>query len=73
LILETKGEGYANDEVFKAKKEFVNGEFLSKNNEAFGYKRFDFLYLEDSKSIDENLSLLDKKNNTIFQGKLKCP
>lgn len=67
LILETKGEGYVHDEVFKAKKEFVNGEFLSKNNEAFGYKRFDFLYLEDSKSIDENLSLLDKKITQFFK------
>lgn len=67
LILETKGEGFANDESFKAKTEFVNGEFLATNNEAFGYKRFDFLYLEDSKSIDENLSRLDKKINEFFK------
>lgn len=67
LILETKGAGFANDESFKAKKEFVNGEFLATNNEAFGYKRFDFLYLEDSKSIEENLSRLDKKINEFFK------
>lgn len=67
LILETKGAGFANDESFKAKKKFVNGEFLAINNEAFGYKRFDFLYLEDSKSIEENLSLLDIKINEFFK------
>ncbi|NCD11601.1 MAG: hypothetical protein EOL93_03550 [Epsilonproteobacteria bacterium] len=67
LIVETKGKGYANDEVFNAKKEFVNSEFITKNNEAFGYKRFDFLYLEDSKSMDENLSLLDKKIIDFFK------
>lgn len=61
LILETKGEGFANNESFKAKKEFVNGEFIATNNKAFGYKRFDFLYLEDSKTIEENLSILDIK------------
>lgn len=67
LILETKGQGFANDEKFKAKKEFVDGEFIAKNNEAFGYKRFGFLYLEDSKSMDENLSLLDKKITQFFK------
>lgn len=67
LILETKGEGFASDEAFKAKKEFVNGEFIATNNEAFGYKRFDFLYLEDSKSLEQNLSLLDKKITQFFK------
>ncbi len=67
LILETKGEGFANDEKFKAKKEFVDGEFIATNNTAFGYNKFDFLYLEDSKSIDENLSNLDKKITQFFK------
>lgn len=67
LILETKGEGFANDELFKAKAEFVNGEFIKANNEAFGYKRFGFLYLEDSKTIDENLRLLNQKITHFFE------
>lgn len=66
LILETKGEGYANDEIFKAKKEFVDGEFIATNNKAFGYERFDFLYLEDSKTIDENIQILNKKIKGFF-------
>ena len=66
LILETKGQGFANDESFKAKKEFITTEFITKNNEAFGYERFDFLYLEDSISLDENLSKLDSKIEGFF-------
>ncbi len=66
LILETKGEGFANDESFKLKKEFVTTDFIEKNNEAFGYKRFDFLYLEDSVSLDENLIKLNEKIEGFF-------
>ena len=66
LILETKGEGFANDESFKLKKEFVTSEFITKNNEAFGYKKFDFLYLEDSISLDENLMKLNEKIEGFF-------
>ncbi len=66
LILETKGQGFANDEVFKAKAKFVNGEFIESNNEAFGYKRFDFLYLEDSISLDDNLVIMDRKIREFF-------
>lgn len=66
LILETKGEGFANDESFKLKKEFVTTDFIEKNNEAFGYKKFDFLYLEDSISLDENLIKLNEKIEGFF-------
>ena len=66
LILETKGQGYANDESFKAKKEFVSNQFITKNNEKFGYKKFDFLYLEDNLSLDENLIKLNKKIEGFF-------
>ena len=66
LILETKGAGFANDERFKAKKEFITSEFITKNNEAFGYERFDFLYLEDSISLEKNLNKLDDKIKGFF-------
>lgn len=68
LILETKGKGYANDESFKAKKEFVDGEFIVSNNKAFGYKRFDFLYLEDSDTLDMNMIKLNDKLEGFFNG-----
>ena len=45
IIIETKGEGFA--ATFKERKEFMK-EWVSKNNEQFGYPRFSFLYLEDT-------------------------
>jgi len=66
LILETKGAGFANDESFRAKKEFITSEFIVKNNKAFGYERFEFLYLEDSVSLDENLKKVNSKIESFF-------
>ena len=51
LIIETKGEGFA--AKFAPKKEFMETEFIKKNNEKFGYRRFEFLYLEDTLSDDQ--------------------
>ncbi len=45
LIIETKGEGFA--AKFKDRLDFMS-EFVKKNNDKFGYQRFDFLYLEDT-------------------------
>ncbi len=66
LILETKGAGYANDESFKAKKNFGDGEFIASNNSAFGYEKFNFLYLEDSISLEQNLIKLNDKIEGFF-------
>lgn len=66
LILETKGAGYSRDPAFLKKKKYVAGEFLRQNNEKFGYKRFDFLYLEDSADIDTNIIKLGNHINTFF-------
>jgi len=48
IIVETKGAIYANDPTFKEKRSFMEGAFLEKNNQKFGYRRFDYLYLEDT-------------------------
>ena len=45
IIIETKGEGFA--AKFKDRLDFMS-EFVKKNNDKFGYRRFDFLYLEDT-------------------------
>ena len=45
IIIETKGEGFA--AKFKDRLDFMS-EFVKKNNDKFGYQRFDFLYLEDT-------------------------
>lgn len=51
IIIETKGEGFA--PAFADKKAFMETEFIRKNNEKFGYKRFDFLYLEDTLTAEQ--------------------
>ncbi|MNI45745.1 hypothetical protein D3C73_1001850 [compost metagenome] len=56
IILETKGRIYASDPKFKDKKAFMETEFKSKNNDKYGYERFDYLYLEDSMSATERIT-----------------
>jgi hypothetical protein len=50
IIIETKGEGFT--AKFKERKEFMK-EWVSKNNEQFGYPRFSFLYLEDTLTSEQ--------------------
>jgi len=66
LLIETKGALYAEDKVFQKKKNYVETEFLKLNQEKFGYLRFDFLYLEDSKNIIANITKLNNKINNFF-------
>ncbi len=66
LLIETKGALYAEDKVFQKKKNYVETEFLKLNQEKFGYQRFDFLYLEDSKNITDNITKLNNKINNFF-------
>ena len=67
MIAETKGEAYANDPKFKDKKAFVETEFLRQNNAAFGYARFEYLYLEDTLPERDRLVLTQKKICEFFQ------
>ena len=66
LLIETKGSVYAADKVFQKKKNYVETEFLKLNKEKFGYQRFDFLYLEDSKDIAANITKLNNKIKQFF-------
>ena len=66
LLIETKGALYAEDKVFQKKKNYVETEFLKLNQDKFGYQRFDFLYLEDSKNIVINITKLNNKINNFF-------
>ncbi len=67
-IVETKGQIYANDPVFKEKKKFTETEFIIQNNKAFNYRRFDYLYLEDSDSEQERLIKTHSKIKEFFGG-----
>ena len=67
IIVETKGKIYANNPDFKDRRTFVETEFMKQNNTAFGYDRFEYLYIEDSMPISEILSLTHKKICEFFR------
>ena len=46
IIIETKGEGFA--AKFADRRRFMQDVFVSMNEKKFGYRRFGFLYIEDS-------------------------
>lgn len=66
LIIETKGSGFADQKAFQLRKQYVSSGFLKLNNDKFGYKRFDFLYLEDSDGVTPNLTKLKEKIMNFF-------
>lgn len=66
LIIETKGKGFAEQKEFRARKQFVETEFIRMNNERFGYERFGYLYLTDERKLDDNLAELSKKVRKFF-------
>ena len=67
IIVETKGDIYKNDPTFKDKRTFMENEFATKNNEAFGYERFNYLYLEDSLPDNDRIILTHKKITNFFE------
>jgi hypothetical protein len=66
LIVETKGEIYANDPNFQRKRAFVENIFCNENNVRYKYKRFDYLYLEDTLAEAERLSQAIRTIKTFF-------
>ena len=72
LIAETKGKIYASDPKFKDKRTFMETEFLRQNNAAFGYERFEYLYLEDSMPERERLTFAHQKICHFFRGEISC-
>lgn len=67
LIIETKGSGYADQKAFLLRKNFVESEFLKMNNDKFGYRKFDYLYLTDSDDMNQNLARLNSKIVSFFR------
>ena len=67
IIVETKGDIYKNDPAFKDKRAFMQTEFAKKNNEAFGYDRFDYLYLEDSLPASDRILMTHKRIREFFE------
>ena len=69
IIVETKGAIYANDPAFKDKRSFMEREFTRQNNKAFGYERFEYLYLEDSFPEAERIRLTHEMICAFFKEK----
>ncbi len=67
IIVETKGNIYKNDPTFKNKRTFMETEFAKKNNEAVGYQRFDYLYLEDTLSEKDRIIKTHSKILDFFK------
>lgn len=66
LILETKGQGFADQAGFVARRKFMENDFIRINNEKFGYKRFDFLVLNDDSGMAINIDTLAKRITAFF-------
>jgi hypothetical protein len=58
LIIETKGQGFAEQSGYALRKQFVNSEFLKLNNDKFGYARFDFCEILEPERQDYRDSAL---------------
>lgn len=67
IIVETKGRIYANDPTFQEKRTFMEGQFIRQNNTAFGYDRFDYLYLEDSFTESDRIHITHEKISDFFK------
>ena len=65
IIIETKGEGFA--AKFADRLSFMETEFVKKNNEKFGYNRFEFLYLEDTLTSEQRMQKTTKAINDFFK------
>ena len=70
LIIETKGSGFADQKGFVARRHFMQTEFIRMNNEKFGYRRFDYLYLADDDK--HYLKKLDDAIQQFFDGEVSA-
>ncbi|MCK9170006.1 MAG: DEAD/DEAH box helicase family protein [Treponema sp.] len=68
IIVETKGSLYAHDPAFIDRKKFTEMSFVQKNNEKFGYRKFSYLYLEDSMSEGDRIAKTAGAIKDFFEG-----
>ena len=64
IIVETKGEGFA--AKFADRRKFMETQFIKQNNEKFGYRRFEFLYIEDTLSPEKRKQKIFDAINSFF-------
>lgn len=67
IIVETKGEGFA--AKFAEHRHFMETQFIKQNNDKFGYRRFEFLYIEDTLKPSQRQQKLFEAINIFFNEK----
>jgi len=67
LLIETKGLGFRNQQEFIDRKNYIEKDFIPFNNKKIGYKKFDYLYIEDTLKENEIISLLNNKIYEFFK------
>ena len=67
LIIETKGQGFKNEQGFMDRKNYIEKFFIPFNNKLMGYEKFDYLYIEDTLKENEIISLLNDKITNFFK------
>lgn len=72
MIIETKGEIYANDPVFKAKRLFIETVFCPENNRQFDYSRFRYLYLPSSLEESTRIVKTIEAIESFFEENTPC-
>lgn len=68
IIVETKGSIYAKEPTFMDKRFYMENEFKTKNNERYGYERFDYLYLVDTLSDNDRIMKVVQAIDSFFGG-----
>jgi len=66
LIIETKGSGFQDEKGFTARRAYMENHFVPMNNEQFGYARFDYLFVSDDDTIDQNMATLLTAVHSFF-------
>ena len=67
LIIETKGGGFSKQQEFIDRRNYIEKDFIPFNNKKMGYKKFDYLYIEDTLKENEIVSLLNNKIYEFFK------
>ena len=67
LIVETKGEGFATQQDFIDRRNYVESDFIKFNNKKYGYSKFDYLYIEDTLKNNDIIEKLNEKIKNFFK------
>ena len=67
IIMETKGQIYAGDPIFQAKRSFIENSFIIENNQRADYKKFQYLYIQSDVPEHEQNKLINRTIKEFFE------